>query len=274
MQALDIDWDQGGLQLEAVIMQKEQVDCPVVHRFGPGIYMREVTIPAGTIAVGHHQNFEHLNIVLAGRVRMLNADGSSEIVQAPTTFTSPPGRKIGYIYEDLVWLNVYPTTETDVEKLEAHYLTKSPVAQEHIKGFAKLERTVDREDFKAALLEFGVSAKRVREESERMDDRVDLPPGGYSVQVGPSDIEGKGLFATAPFNIGDTIVPALLGGKRTIAGRFTNHAKEPNAAAVLYANGDIAFVAINPISGNKGGGLGDEITVDYRQVLAIKETLK
>ena len=41
--------------LEAVFLEQPQVDCPVVHRFGPGIYIREVTIPAGALSIGHYQ---------------------------------------------------------------------------------------------------------------------------------------------------------------------------------------------------------------------------
>ena len=62
--------------LEKEFLKQEQVDCPVVHRFGPNIYIREVTIPAGTLSIGHYQKTEHLNIMLAGRVTMVNDDGS------------------------------------------------------------------------------------------------------------------------------------------------------------------------------------------------------
>lgn len=271
MQSLEVKWDKGALQLEETLLQKEQVDCPVVHRFGPGIYIREVSIPAGTIAIGHHQNFKHVNIMLAGKVRMLHADGQTEILQAPFFSIGEPGRKVGYIMEDMTWQNIYATDETDVEKLEAYYLTKSPVF-EKVKGIEILERIVDRDDFKAACDELRVSPWLVRKQSEAQHD-LWVGAISASVQVGNSPIEGKGLFATAPFNIGDVIAPARIAGLRTIAGRYTNHAKLPNATAVRYANGDISFQAIQYISGNKGGQLGDEITVDYRQVVSVNEEL-
>jgi hypothetical protein len=100
--------------------------------------MREVTIPSGSIAIGHHQNFEHMNIFLKGRVTMVNSDGTTSELNAPMCFVGKPGRKIGYIHEDVVWLNVYPTEETSVEKLEAHYLTKSEGFLAHEEIQAKL----------------------------------------------------------------------------------------------------------------------------------------
>ncbi len=270
MQSLDIKWDEGALKLERAMLKKEQVECPVHHRFGPGIYIRELQVPAGTLAVGHHQNFQHMNIMLKGKVVMFHSDGRKETFTAPFIGVMPPGRKIGYVVEDMVWQNVYGTDETDVEKLEEFYLTKSPVTQDDMVALARYERMVDREDFLAAIAELDVSEQVVREQSECQDD---LWVGAITaaVQVGPSTIEGKGLFATAPFKNGEVIAPARIAGQRTIAGRYTNHAKEPNAIAVLYATGDVAFVAIQDIAGNQGGRLGDEITVDYRQVYATNE---
>ncbi len=34
--------------VESEMMKQEQVECSVVHSFGPGVYRREVKIPAGT----------------------------------------------------------------------------------------------------------------------------------------------------------------------------------------------------------------------------------
>ena len=33
--------------LEKEMLEMPQADCPVAHHFGPGIYIREVTLPAG-----------------------------------------------------------------------------------------------------------------------------------------------------------------------------------------------------------------------------------
>jgi hypothetical protein len=113
------------------MLKHDQADCPVVHHFGPGVYMREVKIPAGALAVGHHQNFDHMNVLLKGRLTVVNDDGSTSELAAPMMFVGRPGRKIGYIHEDVVWLNIYATDETDIEKLEATLVTKSQAVLEH-----------------------------------------------------------------------------------------------------------------------------------------------
>ena len=106
-------------RIEQFMLSEQQVECPVIHRYGPGVYIRELKIPAGTLAVGHHQNFEHTNIMLKGRVTMLHDDGSTTELVAPALFIGKPGRKIGYIHEDMVWLNVYATNE-QIAEIIAH----------------------------------------------------------------------------------------------------------------------------------------------------------
>lgn len=257
--------------VEKEFLKQPQVACPVVHHFGPGIYMREVKIPAGAFAIGHHQNFEHVNILLSGRVTIRNEDGSFTELKAPLTFIGKPGRKIGFVHEDMVWLNVYATDETDVEKLEAKYLTKSVTfndAMASSKQVLELSSSIDTQDFELALKEFGLTKEQVREQSENQSDMTKLY-GSYMVKTADSRIEGKGLFATGDFEPGDLIAPARRSGKRTIAGRFTNHSRTPNARMVRGIGKDINLIAIKKISGCHGGMDGQEITVNYREAFAL-----
>jgi hypothetical protein len=257
-------------EIETRLLDLPQVDCPVIHRFGPGLYIREVRLPAGCVIVGHRQRYEHMNIFLQGRLTMLNPDGSTMELSAPMMFTGAPGRKCGYIHEDVVWLNIYPTTETDVETLESTYLDKSPVWLDKNRQLedSKSDRAEDVMDYHRMLGELGITESQVREESECTDDLVPLPLGGYKIAVSRSRIEGKGVFATAQIDPGEIIAPAKLGEKRTPVGRYTNHSAWPNAIMKEY-NGDIYLVATRPIHGCQGGFLGDEITTDYRKTLRI-----
>lgn len=252
-------------QLEGALLEMPQVECHVRHIFGPGIYMREVTIPAGTFAVGHFQKTNHMNVMVSGRVTVMNDDGTTTELRAPLTFVAPPGRKVGYVHEDMVWLNVYPTDETDVEKLEATYLEKSATFHSHQKAIA------DNRDFPKMLEDLSVDAETVRAQSEDEADLIPLPWGAYKFKVAASAIDGRGLIATADIAAGEFICPAKIGDKRTPAGRYTNHAKEPNAIMQKMDDGNIYLIALRDIKGCVGGQDGEEITVDYRDsVKAIK----
>ena len=110
--------------IESVLTQLPQVECPVHHHFGPGVYIRECHFPKDTVVIGHHHNFENLNIMLSGKILLIEAGETKELT-APTIFTAEPGRKIGYALTDVVWQNIHATEETDLEKIESHFIDKS-----------------------------------------------------------------------------------------------------------------------------------------------------
>ena len=261
--------------LEDHMLSLPQVECPVVHHFGPGIYIREVHLPAGTLAVGHAQKFEHLNIMLQGAVAMVGDDGKLKVMRAPLIFTGQPGRKFGYVLEDTIWQNIYATEETDIGTLEETYLDKSITWSNHDQSLRELRtafHTEDRMDFELLLKQSGFSAEEVRRQSENTIDQMSMPPGsGLKVTIRDSYIEGRGVFLSAPAEPGEVIGPARIDGTRTPLGRYTNHAKSPNAEFVKSDNGDIYLVATHRIPGCIAGELGNEVTVNYRQALSLSD---
>jgi len=116
----------------------------------------------------------------------------------------------------------------------------------------------------------GISAETARAQSENETDQCDMPPeyaSRFTVRASP--IEGRGAFLSEPAHAGEYIAPARLGGKRTPAGRFVNHAALPNARFMLDDRGDVHLYAIRDIAGCMGGTAGDEVTVDYREALKL-----
>jgi len=257
-------------EAEKAMLQLPQVDCPLVHHFGPNLCIREVFMPKGTMAVGHKQKFKHMNVLLKGKVMMLNEDGSTKILEAPFIFEGEPGRKIGYVLEDMVWQNIYATDSKDSNEVEEFFVEKSENWQNdhNVKlSIEKVAKEADRNDYQKLLKECGISHEIAKEQSENEEDQISV--FSNIVRVADSAIEGKGLFLTSPIKKGDVICQARIQGKRTQAGRFTNHSVFPNAKMVLLPNGDIDLVAIRDIDGCKGGNLGEEITIDYRQALSL-----
>jgi hypothetical protein len=258
-------------QIEAHMMSQPQVECPVIHHFGPGIYIREVTIPSGAMTIGHKQKLDHLNIMLTGKAAMIE-DGKVKEMAAPQIFNAGPGRKVGYIIEDCTWLNVYSTDETDIEKLEDMLFDKSETWQEEEERKNKIRlqlREEDRADFVRFLGETGIKKEVIREQSENETDYQELDIKKVSIRN--SEIDGKGIFATYPIRDGDVIGPARVSGFRTQLGRFVNHSGRPNAFYTKLDNGDIILTAKEQIYGCIAGGKGDEITVDYRESLKLHQ---
>jgi|SRR6185437_6130330 len=100
----------------------QENDCfPLRHYFAPGVYARELTMPAGATILGKRHKTRHLNIISKGRVSFRVGDGEGvRHVEAPYTFISEPGmQKLFYVHEETIWTTVHPTDETDLAKLEA-----------------------------------------------------------------------------------------------------------------------------------------------------------
>ena len=259
-------------KLETAFLAQEQAECPVQHHFGPGVYIREVVLPTGAYVIGHRHKTPHVNIMLEGQITLFNQDGTRTELTAPQTFVGGAGRKIAYINEKVRWQNVYATNETNVETLEAQLLDKSLAFEESQQAngfFLTHDPSADQEDFIEAIAAFGFDSDTVWAISNDESDQIPLPHGGYKMMVATSSIHGKGVFATGDIAAHELIAPARLGGKRTPAGRFTNHSKTPNAEMVMSENGDIYLFSTQSILGCKGSNVGAEITIDYRQALAL-----
>lgn len=103
----------------------DPIQCEEKHHFGPSLYIKEVTMPAGAVIVGKPHKVEHMCIMLSGKMILVNEDGERKELTAPMTFIAKPGRKVAYIIETVVFQNVYATEETDIEKLENMFVDNS-----------------------------------------------------------------------------------------------------------------------------------------------------
>jgi len=109
--------------LEDVMLGMPQLELETIHHFAPGIYARELRIPADTALTGATHKTEHLNICAIGRLTVVNGIEEKEVV-GPCIFVSQPGTKrAAYVHEDAVWITIHATEETDVEKLETMLVT-------------------------------------------------------------------------------------------------------------------------------------------------------
>ena len=116
--------------LETEMRKREQIDIPVKHHFSQGVYAREITIPAGTLLTGKIHKFTQLNILSFGEISVLTEDGVKR-VSAPFTVVSPPGTKrIAYAHSTCVWTTIHGTNETDLEKIENHFIAESDAQYE------------------------------------------------------------------------------------------------------------------------------------------------
>jgi hypothetical protein len=109
------------LAFQSALEDLPQVECPLTHTFAPGMYAREISLPAGTFIVGKIHKHAHLNIVTKGRVTVVTEFGRREIrvTGAPITFTSDAGSKRAlYVHEDAIWITIHAVQSTDLAEIE------------------------------------------------------------------------------------------------------------------------------------------------------------
>lgn len=91
------------------------VDLPLNHRFTPGLYIRTIFMPAGTLLTSKIHKTEHPYVVSLGRAMVLTDTEGWQEIKAPYHGVTMPGtRRVLYIVEDCVWTTYHPTGEMGV----------------------------------------------------------------------------------------------------------------------------------------------------------------
>lgn len=114
---------------------------PLVHTFSDGMYVRQISIPAGTLLTGKIHKHDHPNFLLQGKVIVVTEEGE-ETLTAPKSMISKAGTKRAlYAVTDLIWTTIHhnPTNTQDLDELEKIVIAPSYAEYDR---FIKLEQGV------------------------------------------------------------------------------------------------------------------------------------
>jgi len=129
--ALNHDSDLESLETETLINEFEaglaalgdevKVDLPLKHTFTPGLYLRQIFMPAGSIVVSRRHLTEHPFIVLEGVADVFDEKGGYvQRIEAPFVGVTKAGtRRVLNILEDSTWLTAHVTDLTDPDEIVA-----------------------------------------------------------------------------------------------------------------------------------------------------------
>jgi len=85
------------------------VNMPLVHRFTPGMYIREIFMPKGTIVVSRVHRTTHPFVVSKGECDVWCPDRGWQNIKAPYTGITRPGtQRLLLILEDTIWTTFHP----------------------------------------------------------------------------------------------------------------------------------------------------------------------
>lgn len=100
-----------------------QREFDVEHTLIDGVYTRTLFIPKGSLLVGKIHLKECVNIVAKGDISVLTETGSGRFQAGHVAVSQAGIQKVGYAHQDTVFINVFRTDETDIEKIEAQVAT-------------------------------------------------------------------------------------------------------------------------------------------------------
>ena len=118
------------LRLQDHLATLPQVHTEPVHYFAPGMYGRELSIPADTIMVGKIHRHQHITMLIKGEAT-INTDKGMERIAAPYVWISQVNAKRALVTQtDCVFftchLNASDTQDLDV--LEAELIEPEVIA--------------------------------------------------------------------------------------------------------------------------------------------------
>lgn len=128
------------LQVDTIHRRMEEwpaemlVEVPVIHRFTPGFYIRQVTVKRGIVLVTHTHKTEHPFIVTSGKSLVWSEEtGQPMPVDAPFTGITKKGtRRVILVHEDTTWTTFHPNPDNiqDIEVIEDMLFDKLPWKKE------------------------------------------------------------------------------------------------------------------------------------------------
>jgi hypothetical protein len=116
----------------SMICSGQVIEFPVEHRFTPGLYSRQVTLPAGSLNTSKIHKTEHQYVILRGKVSVaVYCDGELlevKHIEGPSIGVTRPGyRRVVYAHEETVWITFHPIEPRehgDVDAIEERIIER------------------------------------------------------------------------------------------------------------------------------------------------------
>jgi len=96
-------------ELEAAMMEYPPADCDLFHSFTPGLYIRTLVMPAGSLITSMKHKTTHPFYVLYGKASVFSDNDGVQIIEAPYDGITTKGTcRVLYIHEKMIWTTHHP----------------------------------------------------------------------------------------------------------------------------------------------------------------------
>lgn len=239
--------------LEQVLLKEEQVHIPVKEFIHDGIYVREIFIPKGTLAIGNAHPNSFIETVSKGKVVMFSDDSEKTII-APFTRVAQAGKKkFGLATEDTIWTTYHKVTSNNIGDAYNETVDLSNAFIEDSK-----------KDYVKLLQELKITEIQTQEDMKILGEIIPIGEQNH-IYKDNSNINGIGFFAKINIEKGFLIGIGILNDKKTDLGRYINHSPFPNVEIKVIDN-NICVISKRNILKN------EELLINYRDNLKKEYT--
>jgi quercetin dioxygenase-like cupin family protein len=115
-------------KLQGEMVKMPQAELTTEHNFSPGMYMRKVFRPAGTLIVGKVHKEPHFFLCAKGEI-IAWTEGGMKRLQAGDVVESKPGTKrVTLAVTDAIGITIHRTESTDLDEIEAELIESDTTA--------------------------------------------------------------------------------------------------------------------------------------------------
>jgi quercetin dioxygenase-like cupin family protein len=115
-------------RLQAEMATMPQAELVTEHQFSPGMYMRKLYRPAGTLIVGKVHKEPHFFLCAKGEIIAWTENGMKRL-QAGDVIESKPGTKrVTLAVTNAIGITIHRTDKTDLDEIEAELIEPDTTA--------------------------------------------------------------------------------------------------------------------------------------------------
>lgn len=107
------------------LKREPQIEMPITEWFTPGMYIRQIHIPANTFVISEIHKTEHPFVISQGIAKVWTDELGAQFLYAPHTgITKPLTRRMLLTITDVIWTTFHATDLRDVEEIKKQILIR------------------------------------------------------------------------------------------------------------------------------------------------------
>ena len=115
-------------RLQAEMVTMPQAELVTEHYFSPGMYMRKVFRPAGTLIVGKVHKEPHFFLCAMGEIVAWTENGMVTLLPGDVVESQPGTKRVTMAVTDSIGITIHRTDKTELDEIEADLLEPDTTA--------------------------------------------------------------------------------------------------------------------------------------------------